>query len=63
VATQRSKNRRDFAAMLTSAAAVTALTVIVWALTGAGSFWPIWVIFGLGIAVAVSAWRASGPQP
>ena len=28
----------------------------------AGYFWPVWVIFGIGIAVVVQAWKAYGPS-
>jgi hypothetical protein len=59
---RRRRNQRDFASLLVSASLVTALMVIIWAATGAGSFWPIWVMFGLGIALALSAWRAFGPR-
>jgi 2TM domain-containing protein len=58
----RRGDRRDFASLLASASLVIALMVVIWAATGAGSFWPIWVIFGLGIALALSAWRAFGPR-
>jgi uncharacterized membrane protein len=35
--------------------------VIIWAITGGGSFWPIWVIFGLSVVLLGSAWRAFSP--
>ncbi len=35
---------------------------ITWAISGAGMFWPIWVIFGTGIATLVMAWNAFGPR-
>jgi uncharacterized membrane protein len=57
----RRKNRRDFAALLASSALTIAVTVVIWAVTGADSFWPIWVIFGLGVVLLGSAWRAFRP--
>ena len=57
----RRKNRRDFAALLASSALTIAVMVVIWAVTGAGSFWPIWVIFGLGVVLLGSAWRAFRP--
>lgn len=39
--------------------AVNVVLVMVWAVTGAGYFWPIWPITGWGIGVAVR-WRAMG---
>ncbi|HEY4279514.1 MAG TPA: histidine kinase [Conexibacter sp.] len=36
-------------------ALVGVLVTLIWALTGAGSFWPMWVWFGLAVTVAVHA--------
>ena len=57
----RRKNRRDFVSLLASSALIIAVMVIIWAVTGAGSFWPIWVIFGLGVVLLGSGWRAFRP--
>ena len=35
---------------------------IIWAATGAGMFWPVWVILGTGIATLFMAWNAFGPR-
>ena len=35
--------------------AVNALLVVIWALTGAEYFWPIWPILGWGIGIAANA--------
>jgi hypothetical protein len=43
------------------AAAVSLLCVVIWALTGADYFWPMWVILGTGIGVAGTWWRGLGP--
>lgn len=37
--------------------------VAIWALTGAGYFWPIWPALGLGIVVAIDAWTVFGQRP
>ena len=34
----------------------------VWALSGAGYFWPAWAIFAVSIAPAFSAYSAFGPR-
>lgn len=60
--TTRRKHRRDFLSLVAASALAVALTVLVWRITGAGSFWPMWVVFGLGIAVMGSAWRAFSPS-
>ncbi len=42
--------------------AVNAMLIAIWALTGAGYFWPIWPILGWGIGlVADSGGRLRGP--
>jgi hypothetical protein len=43
----------DFDEHLRVFAAVQLLLVVVWALTGAGYFWPIWPFMGWGIGVLV----------
>lgn len=48
---------RDFVSLLASSLLVIVVMVIIWAVTGAGSFWPIWVMFGLGVVLLGSAWR------
>ena len=58
----RRKNRRDFVSVFVSSALMTAVVVIIWVLTGAGAFWPIWVIFGLSVVALASAWRAFKPK-
>jgi hypothetical protein len=42
---------------------VWAILIAVWALSGRGYFWPIWAIFGMGIALAFMGWGAYGPRP
>jgi hypothetical protein len=41
--------------------AVNVMLVAIWALTGAGYFWPIWPILGWGIGVVADAGRLRGP--
>ncbi|WP_051472099.1 DUF1707 domain-containing protein [Patulibacter minatonensis] len=43
------------------AAAISALCVVIWALTGADYFWPMWVILGTGVGVGATWWRGLGP--
>jgi uncharacterized membrane protein len=38
------------------------IVVAVWALSGGGSFWPVWVFLGTGIALLYGAWSAYGPR-
>jgi hypothetical protein len=34
----------------------------IWAFSGRGAFWPIWVVLGWGLAMAFYAFRVFGPQ-
>ena len=49
---RRSGRRRD-RGELRAFAATSLLLVAIWALTGAGYFWPVWPILGWGLFVAV----------
>jgi hypothetical protein len=41
--------------------AVNVMLVAIWALTGAGYFWPVWPILGWGIGVVADAGRLGRP--
>ena len=43
--------RREFSEHLRSYLSVMLLLVVIWALTGAGYFWPIWPMLGWGIGI------------
>lgn len=43
--------RRELSAHVATFAAVNAALILVWALTGAGYFWPVWSIGGWGIGL------------
>ena len=49
--------------VLATSALTIAVSVVVWAVSGAGSFWPMWVIFGLGVVLVGSGRRAFGSRP
>lgn len=61
-ALRRLKAQRSFRAMLVTSAGVLVAVVAVWLLSGRGYFWPIWVAFGLGIALITTGWQAYGPR-
>jgi hypothetical protein len=55
------KKKQEFKSYLVVYAAVTALTSAVWFVTSPGSyFWPIWVIFGMGVGAVASGLDAYG---
>lgn len=52
----------DFGEHLRVYVAVQALLVAIWAVTGAGYFWPVWPLMGWGIGVVVHWVCDSGKQ-
>ena len=61
-AEERLKAQAGFKKMVGGFLILIVIAVVVWALTGQGDFWPIWLVLGLGIATAFSAWSAYGPR-
>ena len=49
---KKRKFRSDFVAYVV----VNAFLVGIWALTGAGYFWPGWVLAGWGVGLILTAW-------
>lgn len=62
-AIERVKNKRAFWQNLVAYIVVNGFLVGIWALTGAGYFWPIWVIGGWGIGLILHAWNAFFVRP
>lgn len=62
-AISRLKAKRGFWSNLAAYVVVNAFLVVVWALSGAGYFWPVWVLGGWGIAIALHAWSVFGQKP
>jgi hypothetical protein len=59
----RLKKKRDFRSHVFIYVAVNAVLVVIWAVIGAGFFWPIFPIFGWGVGVAANAWDVYGRKP
>ncbi|HEY7796396.1 MAG TPA: 2TM domain-containing protein [Microbacteriaceae bacterium] len=60
-AKKKLKAKQDFKSLVAVWFFVVGLTSTVWFLTSPGSYyWPIWVAFGVGIAVVVSGYEAYG---
>jgi hypothetical protein len=55
-AIRRLKKKRDFHAHLLVYALVNSFLVIIWAVTGAHFFWPIFPMVGWAIGVVMNAW-------
>lgn len=62
-AIDRLKARRDFKAHAAAYIIVNTGLVVIWALSGAGYFWPIWPILGWGVGLAFNAWAAYIQKP
>jgi uncharacterized membrane protein len=57
------KKKRDFRSHVVVYALVNLLLIVIWLVTGAGFFWPIFPLVGWGIAVAFNAWDVYGRRP
>lgn len=56
LAVKNLRKRRDFKSHVFMYVLVNVILVAIWALTGAGYFWPIFPILGWGIGLAANAW-------
>jgi hypothetical protein len=63
LAVSRLRKKRDFGTHIVVYVIVNAMLVGIWAVTGAGFFWPIFPILGWGIGVAANAWDVYGRKP
>jgi 2TM domain len=63
LAVSRLRKKRDFRTHIVIYVIVNAMLVGIWAVTGAGFFWPIFPILGWGIGVAANAWDVYGRRP
>jgi hypothetical protein len=55
--------RRDFGAHVVVYVVVNVFLVVIWAVTGGGYFWPIWVLAPWGIGLVLHAWDAFFRRP
>jgi hypothetical protein len=62
-ALQRIKKRRDFSAHVVAYAVVNLALWGIWALTGGGYGWPLWVSGGWAIGLLLNAWDVFGRRP
>ncbi len=62
-ARQRVEARRKLVSDLVAYVVVNAFLVGVWAITGAGYFWPGWVLAGWGMGLVLHAWDVYWRQP
>ena len=62
-ALERLKKKQDFRGHLLVFALVNALVWTIWALTGSGFPWPLFVTGGWGIGVVMNAWDVYWRKP
>lgn len=62
-ALQRIKKRRDLSAHFVSYIVINAALWAIWALTGDGYPWPVWVTGGWAIGLLLNAWDVYGRRP
>lgn len=55
--------RRKIVADVVSYVVINAFLVFVWLITGAGYFWPGWVMAGWGVLLALHGWDVFGRRP
>lgn len=62
-AIERLKARREFATHVVTYVVVNAFLVMIWFVTGASYFWPMWVLGGWGIGLALHAYTTFFQRP
>lgn len=63
LARKRVQDRRDFGSHLVAYVVINAFLIAIWAVTGAGYFWPVWVIAGWGVGLVLHAWDVFFRRP
>ena len=62
-ARRRLQARRDFGSHLVSYVVVNAFLIGVWAVTGAGYFWPVWIMACWGMGLVLHVWDVFWRRP
>jgi hypothetical protein len=62
-AIKRLKAKRGFQQNVVAYVAVNALLVTIWFVGGRGLFWPVFVMAGWGVGLAIHGWQTYGAKP
>jgi hypothetical protein len=62
LAIQRLKMKQDFKGIAAGGVLVVALCFLIWQFGDASFPWPVWVAFGIAVALVVQGWKAYGPR-
>ena len=62
-AKNRVTKRRDLGTHLVVYVVVNSMLIGIWAITGAGYFWPAWVLLGWGVGVILNVWDVYFRRP
>ena len=57
------QKRRDLGSHAVVYVVVNAMLIGIWAITGAGYFWPAWVLLGWGIGLVLNIWDVYFRRP
>lgn len=57
------KKKKDFRAHVVAYVLINSMFVAIWAVTGHGYFWPIFLLLGWGIGVFFNAWDVYSRGP
>jgi hypothetical protein len=63
LALTRVRKRRDFTSHVVSYCIINAFLIGLWAITGAGYFWPAWVMLGWGVGLVFNAYDVFFKRP
>ena len=62
-ARKRLEEKREFRTHLVTYVVVNTFLIGIWAVTGSGYFWPVWILLGWGIGIVLHAWNLYGQRP
>jgi hypothetical protein len=62
LAVQRLKMKQDFKGIAAGGALAVALCFLVWQFGDESFPWPVWVAFGVLVALVVQGWKTYGPS-